>query len=112
MGFFNEDFYKELDKSYTNEDDDLKTDDDSYEESYDTDEADSYDDNYYGVDLELEVNKKNQSHFKDIMDNAAINYDSYWDINNPVVRVILIILFIIIVVGLIYYIIGWISLLG
>ena len=100
MGFFNEDFYKELDKNYTAEEEEFEFDE----------EDDEVDTTYYGDNIELEVNKHNQEKFKDIMDNAAVKYDSYWDLNNPVIRFILIVLGVIIAAGIIYYVVGWISL--
>ena len=41
------------------------------------------------------------------MDHSKKTYDDYWDINNPVIRIILIILFIIIVLGAGYYFVMW-----
>lgn len=107
MGFFNEDFYKELDKSYIPEEEQDDNVDDDIEEA---DSEYDDDDSYYGNDVELTVNKNNQEKFKDIMDNASMTYDSYWDFNNPVIRFILIVLGVIIVVGIIYYVVGWLSL--
>ena len=101
MGFFNEDFYKELDKNYTAEEEEFE---------FDEEDDDEVDTTYYGDNIELEVNKHNQEKFKDIMDNAAVKYDSYWDLNNPVIRFILIVLGVIIAAGIIYYVVGWISL--
>ena len=91
MGFFNEDFYKELDKNY---EDEVKL-----------------DSTYYAENMNLEVNKSNKEKFKSIMDNASSKYDSYWDSNNPVIRFVLIVLLVIIAVGLLYYIVGWFTIL-
>ena len=100
MGFFNEDFYKELDKNYDPEE----------EEEFDFDDEDDVDTTYYGDNIELEVNKNNREKFKDIMDNASVKYDTYWDLNNPFVKITLIVLGVIIAIGIVYYILGWISL--
>ena len=96
MGFFNEDFFKELGKDI-----DVKEEDTSEK---------GYEDTYYPDDLELEVNKRNKQTFKELMDNASYKQDDWWDINDPIVRIVLLILFVIIVAGLLYYIIGWINL--
>lgn len=104
MGFFNEDFYKELDKNYEEEDDAI---DDEFDFD-DEEEVDSkLDSSYYAENMNLAVNKSNKEKFKSIMDNASTKYDSYWDSNNPVIRFILIVLLVIIAVGLLYYIVGW-----
>lgn len=58
---------------------------------------------------ELEVNKKNREEFERLMDNAANKHDSYWDKSNPVVKLILWLLLILIVLGTLYYIISWYS---
>lgn len=108
MGFFNEDFYKELDKNYEEEEAEI---DDEFD--FDDDEAvdSKLDSTYYADNMNLEVNKSNKEKFKSIMDNASTKYDSYWDLNNPVIRFILIVLLVIIAVGLIYYIVGWFTIL-
>lgn len=106
MGFFNEDFYKELDKNYEVEEDKDEEDSD-YEFDFDDDEE--YDDSSFAENMNLDVNRSNKEKFKNIMDNAAVRYDSYWDANNPIIRFILVILFVIIAVGLLYYIVGWIN---
>ena len=41
------------------------------------------------------------------MDHSRKTYDDYWDINSPIIRIILIILFLIIVVGAGYYFVMW-----
>lgn len=99
MGFFNEDFFKELDNDI-----DVEADDDTFSNNVVSDSE------YYQDNINLEVNKRNQETFKDLMDNASYKTDDWWDMNNPVVKIILLVLFIIIVIGLLYYIIGWISL--
>ena len=108
MGFFNEDFYKELDKNYEVVEDDEE--EDSVDE-FDFDDEDDYDDSSFAQNIDLAVNKSNKEKFKNIMDNAAIKYDSYWDANNPIIRFILVILFVIIIVGLLYYVVGWFNML-
>lgn len=105
MGFFNEDFYKELDKNYEDDDDTVD------EFDFDDEEESKLDSTYYAENMNLEVNKSNKEKFKSIMDNASSKYDSYWDSNNPIIRFILIVLLVIIAVGLLYYIVGWFTIL-
>lgn len=103
MGFFNEDFYKELDKNYDDEDDAV--------DEFDFDDEDKLESTHYVENMNLEVNKSNKEKFKNIMDNASTKYDSYWDANNPIIRFVLVVLLVIIAVGLLYYIIGWFTIL-
>lgn len=105
MGFFNEDFYKELDKNYEDEEDTVD------EFDFDDEDEVKLDSTYYAENMNLEVNKSNKEKFKSIMDNASTKYDSYWDSNNPIIRFILIVLLVIIAVGLLYYIVGWFTIL-
>ena len=56
---------------------------------------------------ENSVNQKNSQEFQNLMDHSKKTYDDYWDINNPIIRIILIILFIIIVLGAGYYFVMW-----
>lgn len=56
---------------------------------------------------ENSVNQKNSQEFQNLMDHSRKTYDGYWDINNPIIRIILIILFIIIVLGAGYYFVMW-----
>ncbi len=56
---------------------------------------------------ENSVNQKNSQEFQNLMDHSKKTYDDYWDINNPVIRIILIVLFIIIVLGAGYYFVIW-----
>ena len=58
----------------------------------------------------LDVNRRNQQKFKTIMDNAAKKYDTYWDMNNFLIKMILIVLFIVIVIGVFYYVTSWFDL--
>lgn len=53
------------------------------------------------------VNQKNSQEFENLMENSKKKYDQYWDIHNPVIRIILFILFVIIVIGSSYYFILW-----
>lgn len=53
------------------------------------------------------VNARNEQEFQNLMDHNQRKYDNYWDINSPVVRIVLIVLLLIIVVGTLYYIILW-----
>ncbi len=47
----------------------------------------------------LEVNKKNSEYYQNLMTEAGTKKDSYYDKNNPVVKILLIVLLAIIVVG-------------
>ena len=111
MGFFNEDFYKELDKNFDVEEDNEETIDEFDFGIEEDDEEEDFEDEgvSFVQNMNLEVNKNNKEKFKDIMNNAAVSYDSYWDLNNPIIRFILVILFVIIAVGLLYYVVGWIT---
>ena len=55
----------------------------------------------------VSVNGKNSPEFQNLMEHSQRKYDDYWDINNPLVRAILIILFLIGAIGSAYYIITW-----
>lgn len=90
MGFFDEDFYKELDKGYSG----------SKSEEFNNQ-------GYQESSLELGVNKGNKEKFNDIMENASTKNDVYWDSNNFIVRILLFILGIVIFLALLYYAIGW-----
>lgn len=104
MSFFDDDFYKELDK-------DIEVSTKKENDSFKNDSFKSEEDcSYYPDNLNLEVNKRNSETFKDLMDNASVKKDDYWDFNNPAVKIFLLILFIIIVCGLLYYLIGWFTL--
>ena len=105
MGFFNEDFYKDLDKNFEDVDDSVD------EFDFDNEDEVRLDSTHYAENMNLEVNKSNKEKFKNIMDNASTKYDSYWDSNNPVIRFILIVLLVIIGLGLIYYIVGFFTVL-
>lgn len=99
MSFFDDNFYKELDKDI-----DLpKENDDTFKNEQKE---------YYSDNMNLAVNKKNKDAFDDLMDNASVKNDSYWDFNNPIVKIVLLVLFIIIVAGLLYYIISWFNMMS
>ncbi|MDO5394250.1 MAG: hypothetical protein Q4F33_06595 [Mycoplasmatota bacterium] len=102
MSFFDDNFYKELDK-------DIDVDSEDNDDTFSNDETQ---DSYFPDNMNLEVNKRNKETFNNLMDNASFKTDGYWDINNPVVKIVLFSLFIIIVVGLLYYIIGWFNMIG
>lgn len=98
MSFFDDDFYKELSDDSSNV---------SNAESDNTnfDEVNNSSDHVENVDLE--VNKRNQETFDNLMNNAKMKKDDYWDVNSPIVKIVLFILFVIIVIGLLYYIFSW-----
>ena len=58
---------------------------------------------------ELEFNKKNREDYEKLMEESSTNKDSYWDINNPIVKAILLFIGLVIVVGSIYYIFKYIN---
>lgn len=60
-------------------------------------------------DSQVSVNEKNSREFQNLMEHSQRKYDGYWDINSPVVRIVLIVLFLIAAVGSAYYIIKWFS---
>lgn len=59
--------------------------------------------NYTNVD----INKKNLKEYEELMQKSSYKYDSYFNSNNPLVRILLLVLFIIIVFGVVYYLINW-----
>ncbi len=65
------------------------------------------DDEFQQNAQENNVNQKNHQEFQNLMDSSKKTYDNYWDINNPVIRIILIVLLIVIVLGSLYYFIMW-----
>ena len=70
---------------------------------------DEDDDGYiFQLDKTLEINKKHELEFSEIVESNKPVYDHYWDINDPFVRLILGILFGIGAIGSIYYITMWI----
>ena len=53
------------------------------------------------------VNERNSQEFQNLMEHSQRKYDSYWDINSPIIRIILVVLLLIAAVGAAYYIILW-----
>ena len=53
---------------------------------------------------ELEFNKNKREDYEQLMRESSTKADGYWDRNNPIVKIILFVLFIIIVIGAVYYI--------
>lgn len=58
---------------------------------------------------ELEFNKNNRESFEKLMSESSTDKDTYWDKNNPFVKLILLILAVVIVVGALYYIIAYMN---
>lgn len=50
----------------------------------------------------VEVNKKNQEEYNKLMNEASSNTDIYYDKKNPVIKIILLVLAIIIVLGVFF----------
>lgn len=67
----------------------------------------STDDEINNTSNQSSVNERNSQEFQNLMERSQKKYDNYWDINSPVIRIILILLLIIIVVGSAYYFIMW-----
>ena len=86
---------------FDDEDDDFDDEDDDF----DDEEDDGY---IFQLDETLEINKKHELEFSEIVESNKPVYDPYWDINDPFVRLILGILFGIGAIGSIYYITMWI----
>ena len=57
----------------------------------------------------VSVNEKNSREFQNLMEHSQRKYDEYWDSNNPLIRAVLIILFLVAAIGSAYYIITWFS---
>lgn len=53
--------------------------------------------------FELDVNKKNREEYEKLMDESKSKLDSYYDKDNIFIKILLVVLFIIIVLGCIYY---------
>ena len=117
MGFFNDDFYKQLGKDIDVEEDGFS---DAFRPGQNNATEDDEDDketnaligsdkpmDYYPDNVNLEVNKRNKETFDSLMDNAAQKNDDYWDLNNPIVKWLLMGMFVVIVIGIIYYVISW-----
>lgn len=56
------------------------------------------------VNEELEINRKNREAYEKLMEDSKTNLDSYYDKNNIYVKLILLLLFVFIICGLVYYI--------
>lgn len=54
-----------------------------------------------------DVNRRNDEAYRNMMNNARRKDDNYWDINHPVVKTILIVLFVVALLGSIYYMFAW-----
>lgn len=63
--------------------------------------------NIYDINKEVDVNKNNQQEYNSLMENARRKNDAYWDINNPIVRIILLVLLVFAIAGAIYYFALW-----
>jgi len=57
---------------------------------------------------ELEFNKKNREDYENLMEESSSKKDMYWDKNNPIVKILLGFVGIIILVGVSYYVIKFI----
>lgn len=99
MRFFGRNFYEEI------------NDNDYDEEKSDYFNDDSQSKKDLNLEDDLDVNKRNEKKFRQLMNNSNANFynDTYWDISNPVVRLILTVLAVIIIIGIIYYAIGFIN---
>lgn len=53
---------------------------------------------------ELEFNKKHREEYEKLMEESSTKLDGYWDKNDPIVKIILLILAVFIVGGLLYYV--------
>ena len=58
---------------------------------------------------ELEFNKKNREDYEKLMKDSSTNLDNYWDKKNPVVQMLLFVLGIIILLGIAYYVLLYLS---
>ncbi|MBQ2639830.1 MAG: PspC domain-containing protein [Bacilli bacterium] len=66
-------------------------------------------DDMNNLDDDRDVNEENEKLYQDLIEHSKRKYDDYWDINNPVVKVILIVLLAIGIIGAIYYLIVWLT---
>lgn len=98
MSFFDDDFYKELSDDGSNI---------SNAESDNTNFDEVNNSSAPVENVDLEVNKRNQETFDSLMNNAKMKKNDYWDVNSPIVKIVLFILFVIIVIGLLYYVFSW-----
>lgn len=58
---------------------------------------------------DLEVNRKNQDEYKQLMEDSKTSLDSYYDKNNIFVRLIQLGLLVFIIVGFAYYFLIWLA---
>ena len=68
-----------------------------------------FDNENMNLDNEVDVNKKNQDTYNSILQHSQDKDNGYWDRNNPVIKIILLILFVIAFIGTIYYFITWLK---
>ena len=54
---------------------------------------------------ELDFNREKRENFENLMTNSSTNLDGYWDKKNPFVKLVLLVLFVFIVFGVIYFIV-------
>lgn len=54
------------------------------------------------------VNQKNEEEFQEVMENASKKYDTYWDRDNIVIKIILYVLFGFSGISVVFYIFWWI----
>ena len=81
---------------------------DDYDEEVNRDSEDEEDDGYlFALDRTLDINKKNEEEYFELMESSRVNTDDYWDINDTFVRTILSILFIVGLIGTVYYLSIW-----
>lgn len=52
---------------------------------------------------EVDINKKNREDYEQLMKEASVNLDGYYDKKNPFVKILLLLLGIVIIGGVIYY---------
>jgi len=58
---------------------------------------------------ELEFNKKNREDYENLMKESSTNLDGYWDKKNPFVQILLFLLGIVIILGIVYYVLLYMS---
>ena len=58
--------------------------------------------------MDLDVNKKNLQEFEELMEKSSYKYDSFFNSNSPLVRLILLSLFVFIIFGVVYYVVNFI----
>lgn len=89
-------------------DDQLNNQNDDYDDDDYTNEDEDNDDGYiYTLDDALDVNKKNEQEYLSMIEKTKVNQDDYLDSNNFFVKLLLFILFVVGIIGAIYYIMMW-----